>query len=294
MPRTPDFILIGAMKCGTTSLKQNLNTHDEIHVVPEEPRFFHSDRYDEQGLEQYFSLFEGRAEAVVGESSGFYAWDSWCEDTAERMGRDVPEAKILYIIRHPVERVESHWAWGIGNGQSWGTINEAVQEVDRLIEMSLHWRQLSRYRTHFDDDQIKVLFLEDLKADSRAFFRDCGRFLGVNPDGFDFGEAATPKNQTADKRTDTRLAQRLRQWSGFWSLKGILPDSVIRLGKQVLRRDGKMEPDWDEAMRRRVEERLAPDAARMLDYCERSRGLWSFDTLSLKKVDPASDVGAAA
>jgi hypothetical protein len=56
MPRTPDFILIGAMKCGTTSLKQNLDTHDEIHVVPEEPRFFHSERYDEQGLERYFSL----------------------------------------------------------------------------------------------------------------------------------------------------------------------------------------------------------------------------------------------
>ena len=133
-----------------------------------------------------------------------------------------------------------------------------------------------------------MLFLEDLKADPRAFFRDCGRFLGVDPDGFDFEEAATPKNQTADKRTDTRFVQRLRQWSGFWRLKEMMPDPVVQLGEHILRRDGKMEPEWDRAVLGEVEGRLAPDAARMLDYCERSRGLWSFDTLSLKEVDPVS------
>jgi hypothetical protein len=62
-----------------------------------------------------------------------------------------------------------------------------------LIEMSLYWRQISRYRTHFDDDQIKVLLLEDLKNEPGSFFRGFGQFLGVDPDGFDFEEAATPK-----------------------------------------------------------------------------------------------------
>ncbi len=284
--RRPDFIIIGAMKCGTTSLRSDLSTHSEVYIVPGEPRFFHSELYHEQSLEQYLSHFEGRNEAVLGESSGFYAWDSWCEETADRMGRDVPEAKLLYIIRHPVERIASHWAWGLSNGQPWGTINEAVREVDRLTEMSLYWRQISRYREHFPDDQIKILFLEDLKADPRAFFRDCGQFLGVDPSGFDFEEAATPKNQTADKRTDTRLAQRLRQWSGFWTLKEIIPDSIVQLGEQVLRRDGKSEPDWDLEVRRQVEERLAPDAARMLDYCGRSRDFWTFETRPLQDVEP--------
>ncbi len=209
--RRPDVIIIGTMKCGQTSLHTGLETHNDIFLTPEEPRFFHGSRYHERGLDWYLSLFEGRNEAVVGEGSGFYAWDSWCEETAERMGRDVPDAKLLQIIRNPIERIESHWAWGVSNGQAWGSINEAVYEVDRLIEMSLYWRQLSRYREHFDDEQIKVLFLEDLKSDPRSFFWDCGRFLGVDPDGFDFEDAATPKNKTADKRTDTRLVQRLRQ-----------------------------------------------------------------------------------
>ncbi len=284
--RSPDFIIIGAMKCGTTSLKSDLSTHSQVYVAPKEPRFFHSDRYHKQGLKQYFSHFEGRNESIVGESSGFYAWDSWCEETAERMRRDVPDAKLLYIIRNPVERVVSHWAWGISNGQPWGPINEAVQSVDRLVEMSLYWRQISRYREHFPDDQIKMLFLEDLKADPRSLFRHCGQFLGVDPSGFDFEKAATPKNQTADKRTDTRLAQRLRQWSGFWTLKEIIPDSIVQLGEQVLRRDGKIEPDWDPEVRRQVEERLAPDAARMLDYCGRSRDFWTFETRSLQDVEP--------
>lgn len=231
MSRRPDFIIIGAMKCGSTSLEDGLRTHRNIFLPPEEPRFFHGDRYYEQGLDEYLSLFEGRDESMVGERSGFYAWDSWCEKTAQRMGNDIPDGKLLYITRHPLERIESHWAWGIADGRPWGTLTEAVQEVDRLIEMSLYWRQISRYREHFPDDQIKILFLEDLKADPRSFFRDCGKFLGVDPDGFDFGEAATPKNQTADKRTDTRLAQRLRQWSGFWTLKEIIPNSIVQLGE---------------------------------------------------------------
>jgi hypothetical protein len=72
----------------------------------------------------------------------------------------------------------------------------------------------------------------------------------VDPNGFDFEEAATPKNRTTDKRTDTRLAQRLRQWSGFWSLKELLPNPVVRLGEQVLRQNDKIEPDWVEDVRR--------------------------------------------
>jgi hypothetical protein len=200
------------------------------------------------------------------------------------MGRDVPNAKLLYIIRNPIERVASHWAWGIASGRPWGSINKAVWEVDRLIEMSLYWRQLSRYREHFDDEQIKVLFLEDLKADPQSFFKECGRFLGVDSDGFDFEEAATPKNRTADKRTDTHPAQRLRQWSGFWTLKEFLPNSVVRLGERMLRHDGEMEPDWNVDVRREVEERLAPDAARMLDYCNRPQDLWSFETISLERL----------
>ncbi len=287
--RFPDFIIIGAMKCGTTSLKSDLSTHSEVYTVPEEPRFFCSNRYHEQGLSRYLSHFEDRSESVVGESSGFYAWDSWCEETVERMRRDVPDAKVLYIIRNPIERVGSHWAWGISNGQPWGPINEAVREVDRLIEMSLYWRQIARYREHFPDDQIKVLFLEDLKADPRSFFRDCGQFLGVDPDGFDFEEAASPKNQTAGKRTDTRLAQRLRQWSGFWTLKEMIPDPIVQFGEKVLRRDGKIEPNWDSDVRRRVEERLAPDATKMLDYCGRPRDFWTFRTFALENESPKAD-----
>ncbi|WP_423816458.1 sulfotransferase [Salinibacter ruber] len=270
------------MKCGSTSLVEGLNTHPEVFVSKQSPpRFFHVEKYRKKEFNYYCKFFDGRKEKVLSDDKGMYSWDSFCSKTPERIKRHLPRVKILYIIRHPVRRIESHWGWAVANGQPWGTINEAVQSVDRLIEMSLYWRQISRYRTHFDDDQINVLFLENLKADPRTLFRDFGRFLGVDPDGFDFEEAATPKNQTADRRTDTRLAQRLRQWSGFWTLKEMIPDPIVHLGERMLRRDGKIEPDWDPDVRRRVEERLAPDTAKMLDYCCRSRNLWTFETVSI-------------
>ncbi len=72
-----------------------------------------------------------------------------------------------------------------------------------------------------------------------------------------------------------------------------MPNPVVRLGERVLRRDGKIEPQWDEAVRREVEERLAPDAARLLDYCGRSRDLWTFKTCSLRDIEPTSTIEAA-
>ena len=275
------------MKCGSTSLRAGLSTHHNVFVVPEEPRFFHSERYEEVPVEEYFALFSGRSESIVGEGSGFYSWDTWCEHTAERMADDIPSAKVLYIIRHPLERIASHWSWAVADGRPWGNINNAIRERNRLVEMSLFWRQISLYREFFDDDQIQILFLEDLKSDPRFFFRTCGRFLGVDPDGFDFEMARRPKNRTEDKRTDTPLVMKLRQWSGFWTLKKLVPDPLVRLGERLLRSDGKVEPDWDPGVRRRVEERLAPDAAQILDYAERPRDFWSFDTLSLRDISEA-------
>ncbi len=278
MPRKPNFLIIGAMKCGSTSLVEGLNTHPEVFVSKQypPPRFFHVRKYHKKELNWYCKFFDGRKEKVLGDDKGMYSWDSFCSETAKRIKKHLPGVKLLYIIRHPVRRIESHWGWAVANGQPWGTINEAVQSVDRLIEMSLYWRQISRYRTHFDDDQIKVLFLEDLKNAPHSLFRDCGRFLGVDPGVFDFEEAATPKNQTADRRTDTRLVQRLRQWSGFWTLKEMVPDLIVQLGELVLRRDGKIEPDWDSDVRREVEKRLIPDSKRMLNYCDQPEDFWSF------------------
>jgi hypothetical protein len=61
------------MKCGSTSLIDGLNTHDEIYALPEEPRYSHSSRYEDASIEEYFALFGGHEEAVVGEGSGFYS-----------------------------------------------------------------------------------------------------------------------------------------------------------------------------------------------------------------------------
>ncbi len=265
------------MKCGTTSLAYILDSHTSIYCDTEGTRFFHSKKY-ERGVKWYEKKFSNENNRITGDRAEFVTWDSKCSHIPRRIWSCLPNVKMFYIIRHPVRRIESHWAWAVSNGQPWGTINEAVRNENRLIEMSLYWRQISRYREHFPDGQIKILFLEDLKADPRSFFRDCGRFLGVDPDGFDFEEAATPKNQTADKRTDTRLAQRLRQWSGFWTLKEMIPDSIVQLGKRVLRRDGKIEPDWDPDVRRPVEKRLIPDSKKILDYCGRPEDFWSFET----------------
>jgi hypothetical protein len=283
--RKPNFILIGAMKCGTTSLRHNLlRKHPDVYMPATEARFFAYNENYQKGFDWYLSWFDdAKNEKAVGESSGFYAWDSHNSATAQRVAEHLPDAKILYMVRHPIERIVSHWGWEISNGRALGSINEAVERFPRLIEMSLYWRQLSAYRDHFPDEQIKVLFLEDLKNDQHEFLRQCGNFLGVDADAFNREAAATPMNRTEDRRTDTRTLMQIRQWSGFWKLKDHVPQWLKTPVRRLLRTDGKVYPQWDEQVLRRVRERVVPDAERLLDYCGKPADFWKFDYVSLRK-----------
>lgn len=182
-----------------TSMFHQLDKHDDVFILgSNDINYFNRKKYLKRNINYFLDPFKNaRIDPKTGKMGGHLAWDSFCKHTASRISSYIPDAKIIYLVRNPIERIVSHWSWNIANGQPWGSINNSVKRYPKLIEMSLYWRQVSRYREHFADDQIKVLFLEGLKANSRAYFRECGQFLGVDPDGFDFEEATTPKNRPA-------------------------------------------------------------------------------------------------
>src|SRR5271168_5119276 len=107
----PDFIVIGAMKSATTTLHEQLARQPGVCMSrPKEPNFFSDDANYAQGWRWYSSHFRGsRAGVGRGESSTHYTKLPTFPRTVERMVRDLPRIKLIYVMRHPIERLVSQY-----------------------------------------------------------------------------------------------------------------------------------------------------------------------------------------
>ena len=104
----PNLIVIGAAKCGTTSLHEYLDLHPEVAMSREkELDFFVEEKHWGRGVEWYAAQFEDAP--VRGESSPSYTAYPRYRGVPERIRRVVPDAKLVYLVRDPVERIVSHF-----------------------------------------------------------------------------------------------------------------------------------------------------------------------------------------
>lgn len=112
-PRFPNFVVIGAAKAGTTFLTSALAQHPDVHVHPhKEPHFFASERFKAPGAwERYLSSYDySGTESACGEASTTNAMKYLYPDAAERIAARLPAARIIYVVRHPLDRIVSHCA----------------------------------------------------------------------------------------------------------------------------------------------------------------------------------------
>jgi hypothetical protein len=208
--KMPNFLIVGAMKSGTTSLHQYLKQHPQVYVSPvKEPNFFalegstlafNGAEGKEQisrwikrdfitNLEDYRALFRGVSnETAVGEASPMYLYNP---EAPHRIKHYVPEAKLIAILRNPVERAYSAFLYMRRDGREpFSEFARALQAEEARIRDNWEWIwhyqnvgfyqvQLRRYFDTFDRDQIKVYLYEDLRTDPVAVLQDIFRFLGV-------------------------------------------------------------------------------------------------------------------
>jgi hypothetical protein len=176
----PDLIVIGAAKCGTTSLHEYLDEHPEISMSREKELHFFVDRKNwGRGLAWYESQFDASA-PVRGESSPGYSAYPLYTGVAERMARVVPDVKLVYLVRDPVERVVSHYTHRTVNWPEMGTLAEALADPhvrEWLVTPSRYWLQLEQYLEHFPAEQILVVDSDELRASLPRIFE----FAGVDP-----------------------------------------------------------------------------------------------------------------
>lgn len=273
-----------------------LAQHPEVYFCPEkEPRFFSHDGNYERGFEAYEDLFSGaKGQKRVGEGSTTYshAWLNRRERSARRIGEYRPDAKILYCVRHPLRRIESAWImvmWALDNGHIQGTelhrsgklnisgdFNDDVRNNDGLIVTTNYWQTLQCYRNEFSGDQIKIVFLELLKAHPERTLAECCQFLDIAPD-VSFDDPDEARNTSASKGLATTFGRIVRSVPGYQALAAGAPSFLKTLVRPLIKDSFTEKPDWEPAVKEEVVSRLRKDTNRFLNYVGRSDDHWILD-----------------
>lgn len=168
--RKPDFIIIGAAKSGTTTLYKYLCRHPQIYMcTPKEPDFFSIDINYAKGIDWYSSLFENaKPTQICGEASTTYSRLHQYPKTVERIARTVPQVKMIYIMRHPVDRAYSfyiHRFKGSLHKSEHAVSNsfeETIKEQSEFIDSSHYYYQIQQYLQSFEQKNFLFLLMEDL------------------------------------------------------------------------------------------------------------------------------------
>src|SRR5688572_513820 len=152
----PSFVIVGAMKSGTTTLGEYLTEHEEIHVPIPEIHFFDLPRNYERGVAWYERQFEGAGtKRIVGDKTGTY---SYLPEVPPRIARALPHAKLIWIFREPVARTYSNYWHAVSRGNERLDFATAVErEPDRVgrdvfrgyVRRSIYVEQVRRYLDYF-------------------------------------------------------------------------------------------------------------------------------------------------
>lgn len=184
--RLPDFVIIGATKAGTTSLHFYLSLHPEIFMsTPKEPRFF-ADAPEplgrwSRGLDWYRSLFV-TGKRLCGETSPTYAAAPAIPGVPGRIAPVIPSAKLVYVVRHPYERLLSHYLMFYRTGRTALSFSDFIGRVPHALDSSCYGTQLAGYLNYFSPDQILVVESEALMKERAATMRQIFSFLGAEPE----------------------------------------------------------------------------------------------------------------
>jgi hypothetical protein len=201
----PDFLILGAQKAGTTALYAYLRWHPEITGPSfKEVSFF--DRHYKRGERWYRAHMPVRRSGIVGEASPSYLFHPLAP---ERVAQLLPDARLIALLRNPVDRAFSHYQHEVALGREQLSFQEAIAresermdgELERMLArpayFSYAWwnytylargryvEQLERWLAAFPPDQLLVLLTDELAEDTAGTYRRALDFLGVDEVGLD-------------------------------------------------------------------------------------------------------------
>jgi len=219
--RLPTFLIIGAMRSGTTSLAHSLRAHPDI-FMPSRKELHFFDFNFHRGVQWYASNFDrATTERAIGEATPNLMY---LEEALPRMAEVVPDAALIAILRNPVDRAYSHYWYRVAIREEHLGFREALAaERQRLdsgdlrsrarysyLDRGRYLRQLLRVCEYYRREALKVLLFEDLRGSPLDVYRSLCGFLGVAEDVETMG-LDSPSNsfRMLHSRTVRRVSSRM-------------------------------------------------------------------------------------
>jgi len=192
MEKWPDFFIVGAAKSGTTSLYEYLvNTPNVYMSTLKEPNYFSTTIVPDdsrvwpiRNKQKYLDLFKNATEDVIGEASPTYLPDP---NAAKSIHQIIPNAKIIMILRNPVDRAFSHYSSLSSRGLENASFREALnrilakkhkEDLSDYINFGMYYNQVKRYLDTFD--HVKIYIFEEFFKDVKENVNEVLKFLQVD------------------------------------------------------------------------------------------------------------------
>lgn len=290
----PNFLLIGAAKCGTTSLAHYLDQHPEIFMSPEkEPRFFAEEFHTKfangpvrkgsirpiMTLSEYELLFQDvTTEKAIGEASTEYIF---FEETPKRIKALIPDVKLIAVLRNPIERAFSAYCYQRRDSVETLSFEQALEDEDRRRKeywrpgwlyktAGYYYQQVSRYYEFFEPDQFRIYLFEELNQYPMEMLKDIFMFLEVNS-SFQ-GDLSRKNISEIPKNAD--LNYLLSNQSPFYPLREYIPEPVKKLLREVKNKNRVPKPKLSEDLKKKLLTEYKDDILKLQDLICKDLSNW--------------------
>lgn len=250
----PNLFIIGAPKCGTTSMVKYLNSHTDIFMADGEPHYFGRDikfHHFKMSEKKYLKQFKDvKNEKIIGEKSTWYLFSEYA---AKEIYEFNPEAKIIIQLRNPVEVAyslycHSYYRYGRENVDDFEKaldmeplrkkgkkVPSSVRFKEQLFytEVPKYSNQIKRYVDCFGWDHIKLIFFEDLKSNPQNVYSETLKFLGLNdiylPEFTIENKSKKMKNRMLNRMIGQYIVEGLRPYK--YQFNKLIPSSLMNFLK---------------------------------------------------------------
>lgn len=235
--RLPDFFILGAAKSGTSALFMYLDRHPAIWI-PEvkETEYYSKESLFSKGKEWYMGLYEGAGdEQICGDASTTYTRWPHTQDVAKRIHNDTPEAKMIYLMRHPVERAYSYFVHHCRLGVT-QTFEEALEKDGIYVDCSMYMKQIERYLRFYPRENFLFLFQPDLKRNPEECLERVMDHIGVEKEDLLASGPVMRNVSGSDHYIRSKTTGRLRRIKPIGWLADTLPSRWRRSAYNLVKK----------------------------------------------------------
>ncbi len=292
-----NFILIGAVKSGTTSVYNYLKDHPQVYMSPiKEPKFFQWDgetrRFSTQlddkiyhdaikTFDEYKRLFsEVKDEIAIGEASVSYLYN---KEAPERIYRRFPQVKLIAILRHPADRAFSHYLHTKWLGHEPLSFPEALKQENQRInsnwgpswhykQQGFYYQQIKRYKSLFDISQMKIYLYDELKKDSLSLMKNIYQYLGVD----------TTFTSNVNQKYNVRSFPKNQLLHGMFNKPNVIKDTLKNIFPKNWRKNlvasvnkqNNWKPKLDPQLRQELTQEYKEDILKLQDLIDKDLSVW--------------------